>query len=579
MATKKLKGYLALELLAVILLVVLIVVLTTPPKIWKMEEKKKNDCQMHMKSIYVAETYFYKNVGVYTSSFDTLLMFVKSDTVLKRKRQIVEFSRELFEHLRKGEEIPFLNAIERIHSAIYTITGDFQQNESYFETQDSSIFLLKEPFEQVVGNLNNFYDPVQYKNVAKILEFLSKRDSLIANINDFRLQNASSEAKSYMDSLLHYYQQADFDVFVSRARELQNNLYSLINAMNKTRLRTLTNLPDRLKKFTDQFRRATEEIPLLVKDEQVGLMNNYVEQLHKIHQKFIDPANFLLSKEFTTLALVEEDSLLIKLAPEFAFCPDNGEPYLLTFYGNNKSRILIECPNLFHEYKDLVQSTVTPLKGLKVLQAWKYLDEGNTKLLDALEQGMGLYRKTKVARDLIFIKKEAETKINLFYTNTPLSYKYSRKVQEMVDTLANEFHLSVLKTLLEENLSGMETLAKRCEDGNFEAIDKWVQNVTKSVLAVDSAFKANTKLLSRADRSKLMDLKPVVEEWNAQLQEFKKSFTPDQAPVLLESRNKLESVWEEHIQKGKKISTKGIFRETHKNHGYVDNGIYSWELK
>lgn len=577
MATKRAKGYIALEILGIVLAVLLYIILTQPPKIWKVESQKRNTCRLHMRSLYEAEQYYYKRNNQFTKNIDTLVQFIAEDSVVQNNRKIVEYSRLLYNQIDDFYNVPLVNAFYRIHSAINTIQGDYIQNETYLESQDSLILQAKVQFENIMKKLNSLYDPYQFKQASKILIYLNKIDSVYKNINDLKLQIASQMVMVDADSVYRNAEKGEFTDFLNKLNEIQTEIYDLIGLMKQTKLARITNLPDRLKKFTDQMRRASQEIPLMNLGEQSNLVQDIASKFKALHDDFITPEKFNLTSNYASLSLSEEDSLLIKLAPDFAKCPDSGEDYIIKFFGSKQNAILIECPNLQNMARELVLPEIEKLNALDVRKAWNILQKANDSLYVVLNKAIIPYRKTRKARDIIFVKKDAENMLNLFYENTPLSFKFSKKLDIMVDTLKNDFRISLLKTQLEENLNGMDTLAVRCETGNFEVIDNWMAKVVKSTMVLDSTLKANMKLLRRRDRKSVVDLMPVIEYWKSMVQNYESKFTAEQAPILKEVRNNLSEIWEQKVQKGKKEVVKVIFKETHKNHGYINNGQLSWE--
>lgn len=577
MATKKGKGFLVLEILGALLLVLLYIILTEPPKIWKIEAKKENDCRLHMRSIYEAESYYFQRNDSFNLNVDELVAFLENDSILQNNRKIVQYSRMIHENIQKFFDIPIINAIYRINSAFNTIKGDYIQNETYLERPDEQIQQIDRDFQIVIKKIDGLYDPLQYKNIASILLYMNKIDSIQKNINDFKIQMAAQLATINADSISKNIDDLEIGILSSKLNEIQDSLYFVIAELKDSPLARITNLPDRMKKFTDQIKRANGELPLFNKTEQINLLSDQVSKFRAMHDDFVTPEKFTLSNSYASLALTEEDSLLIKLKPSFAYCPDSGEPYIYTIYGSARNLLHVECPNLQQWAADLITPELAKIKDFQIWDSWKIISDANDSLYQVLNEAVSLYRKTKASRDIILNKKEVETQLNLFYQSTPLSYKYSKQIDVMIDTLTNAFRLSLLKTELEENLNGLDTLALRCETNDFKAIDGWMEKIYTKSQIFDSVLTANKKFLKRSDRSKLKSIMPVVDYWKSQIEEYKTTFKPQFAPVLKEVRVNLNSTFEDKIQKGKRETTKVIFKEKHENHGFVDNGQLSWE--
>ncbi|MBN1560063.1 hypothetical protein JW998_07415 [candidate division KSB1 bacterium] len=83
----KAKGSILLELLAVILTVALVFSLTYPNKLWKAEDKNRDQCRENMWHIYFAEvTYLDANL-VYNDTLEKVIDFIVSDTTGKKLKR------------------------------------------------------------------------------------------------------------------------------------------------------------------------------------------------------------------------------------------------------------------------------------------------------------------------------------------------------------------------------------------------------------------------------------------------------------------------------------------------------------
>ena len=163
MASKKSRGYIILELLAVVLAIVLWFILAEPPQIWEQEDNFDEKCKTNMASLYEAQNYHYRNKGSFCANFDSLFIYLNTDSSLQNSKKLVKCSKDLNSQIEKILQVPELIANDRKIS-IYIAFDEFQEIERI------------EPF--IINWMRSVFQ--QQENISYI--FLGSRQSLMESI-------------------------------------------------------------------------------------------------------------------------------------------------------------------------------------------------------------------------------------------------------------------------------------------------------------------------------------------------------------------------------------------------------------
>ncbi len=565
MANSKSRGYIVLEVLAVLLVILLWFVLTQPPKIWEQEKEKEIVCQNHMAALYEAENYYYQKNQSYISDFDSLFSFLQKDTDLQSRKKIVDYSTELNDKIAAILEVPALAELYKIHSAIGEITADFKANQHYLDRD--TVFV--QTAAKINDELKKLYVAESHQEIDKIFVFIDSLDQLLADITDYKIQSSSQKALKYADSLKNTYSHVQLSQLNSKLSPIVKDLYDFYAILKVSSLAETTNIPDRLKKFTDQMNRANNTFTQFVKDEQISSLGIQIAQLKKLHEDFLAPDKFSLTSNKANLALEETDVQLVAIDKTFKNCPDCGEPYIYTFMPGGG--IIIECPNLQQTAKTQLLEELDKIKNFELWNAKETIFKASDSLLIMAKANKKLLRKH---REYFMLYKDVESDLLSINRGNILTLKYITNISNMLATLDTNFRISTAEQLLEENLNGLDTLAARCETHEFKYLDNWASLVEQKVMKLDSL--AGTFRLKQRERRKLIKLQPVLDYWKTSVADFKNSFKAPYAETLVDVHKELKEKFD-NIKNGISERQNIIFHEKHKNHGFVENGSKSWE--
>jgi len=566
MADSKSRGYIVLEILAVFLVVLLWFILTEPPQIWEQENTFEEKCQTNMTGLYEAENYFYQKNNAYIMEFDSLYSFLKKDTLLQNAKLIVEYSNRLNSQIKGLLDIPAVNGLYNINSAVSEISADFVANQHYFGREDSSFL---ETADIISTNMQKLYTPIGNLELVKTFVYLDSLTDLSNNLSDYTIQNASLKALNYADTIRRGYSNFTQQNLNSVLDPIVSSLYDFYRTIKASELANTTNIPDRLKKFTDQINRANNNYGQFVRTEQEALLQNQLAQLKTLREDFLQQDKFMITSRRASLALDELEAIIAQIDESYKVCPDCGKPYI--YSKTMGSGILIECPNLQETAKEELLPVMNSVKGYPLWNAVDGLIKANDSLVEIAVENKNLLRRH---RDYFMQYKDIESDMAIIKDNKLLVIKYLNNIRNMMNVLDSSFQMSAAEQMFSDNLNGFDTLALRCQTGEFKSFDSWAMRVEKKIMRLDSM--PEEFRLNRRQRANLIDLDGVVENWKNTIAEFKSAFKPAYADELIKSRTLLKENFD-NLKNGRKERQQVIFYQNHKNHGFVDNGLKSWE--
>ena len=566
MANGKSRGYIILEVLAVFLVVVLWFILTEPPQIWEQENNNEEKCQQNMSGLYEAENYFYKSNNGYILDFDSLYTFLKNDTSLQNAKLIVEYSKKLNSQVTSLLDVPAINALYKINSAVSEISADFVANQHYFGSVDSSFI---ETADIISANMQKLYTPISNLDLVKTFVFLDSLTQLTNNIADYPIQIASQKALMYSDSINSGYSNFTTDKLNSVMSPIISSLYDFYRTLKESEIAKKTNAADRLKKFTDQINRANSNYDQFIRNEQESLLQHQFAQLKTLHEDFLKPDKFALTSRFASLALDEVEAIVAVVDESYKICPDCEKPYIYkTTMGGG---IVIECPNLQEHASNELLPELAKIKNYPLWSAIDGLVIANDSLISVARDNKNLLRKH---RTYFMQYKDIESDFDFINENKLLVVKYLKNINNMMKVMDESFQISSTEQLFSDNLNGFDTLAARCMTHNFVYFDKWAEQLEKKVMKLDS-MPAEFKL-KRREKANLIDVKGALEYWKTEVEKFKSAFKAGYADELLTTRVILKEKFDA-LKNGRRERQQVIFYQNHKNHGNVDNGLKSWE--
>jgi hypothetical protein len=354
--------------------------------------------------------------------------------------------------------------------------------------------------------------------------------------------------------------------FVQNWTAQYDKINRFISEIRKTDISKVSTVPDRLKKFIDQIKSNVESLKTATTSRDAESLAVEMQSLTELHQKFLSPEFFMLTKSYSLTKLNETDSILINLTQNNFSCPDAKTTYL---FDTSKSRITIECPHLLDTFQEEFKESVEPIRDLsfyqQVTNISKYIDSTKS-ILD--ENRKELRRYTDVLLKIKELQVELDQMDNVFF------YRYTKEVTSFLNLVDEENRLSVLKPAIEDVLNPIDTLATRVELNNTADLENRLDYFNQQLAELDSTIQATR--LPRRIRNKLFSNTEPFQPVFTELSNIKAGFSPQDATALREASNDLEENLLEAIE-GEQEQVYIIFSREHKNHGYIASGEKSWE--
>ncbi|MFZ0389407.1 MAG: hypothetical protein WAN36_03035 [Calditrichia bacterium] len=561
MAAKS-KGSIILEILVVVMALLLIAVILIPNQIWEEEAEITQECRQNMNILYESEAFIFRTTEAYTDSLSKLLTFVQSDSGLKQRQTVVSLTRSLVQVLNNILEIPSISEISSISQSAFEITGDLVGNERYFRDHPELLQTSKE----LVREIMRMDSSAAFPNFSRTKLFVDSLRNLKDRVSEYSLQTGISNAISYTDSINLYFAKVNKDAFTDYWQQESNKIRNFIASIRQTDIGTKSSVADRLDKFTDRVDNSVSQLEQIDISQSQQRIAAEKQNLAELHQKFLAPDFFILTKRYGMGSLNETDSILIDFSQNDFYCPDNNEPYLLDTTGN---RITVHCPNLLDEFQERFQEDVEPIRNLPAFEGIGQIDTVIARTRRALDNNRTLVRRNT---DLLLKVKEIEAEFNDL--ENVYFYRYAAAVKAFVELVQNEKKLSVLKPAIEDILNPMDTLAARIEKKDIQDLREKLEQYGDQLSSLDSAIAGYR--LSRRDREKVNTLADTFRTASQILDNIDNRFDDSQAEALREASDELEDDLLEALE-GVDEPVYLIFNRTHINHGFIRNGEMSWE--
>ncbi len=562
MAAQRPKGSIILEILIVLVSLLLIAVIIIPNKIWEKEEKVTKACRNNLTTIYEAERFFYRATESYTDTLSKLLTFVQNDSGLQQRQSIVSLTRSFIQVVDNILSIPSIEQISTISQAAFEITGDLIGNERYFRKYENVASLSKEINHEIM----QMDSSATFPNFSRVKLFVDSLRSMKEKVSDYSLQNSVLHALNYVDSILVYFPQYEKSDFTDYWNAEYKKINSLIDAIRKTDIVKVSSVHDRLKKFIDRINTSVNTLNNTDLSLDQNQLQSERENMAALHEKFLSPEYFMISKKYGLTALSEVDSLLINFTEENFSCPDCQEPYIISIDSN---KITVECPNLLSEFQQKFIADIEPVKDLPYIDKLNQLDTIIAQTKEVMEKNrVFIRRKTDILLSLKELQAEMRDLSNVFF------YKYSHDYQNFVKTLETENKLSVLKPMIEDILNPIDTLATRIKTGNIKDLEDQINYFNKKLKQLDSMITVTR--LPASTRRRIISHSETFAPALEIVSQIKSSFDQAFAQALTEAGHKLEQDLLKALE-GVEEPIYLIFTKKHINHGSIVNGEKSWE--
>lgn len=575
MASEGPKGSIILKLLIVFVFIpMLAAVIFIPDKIWQEEKSIELRSKSNMNAIFEAEKFYFARNQKYVpaDSLDKLIQFIQTDSSLASRQAIGKLTNSLNDTIWSVLNTPVLNALTRISKSVDEIYGDLTFNSRYFSKYEE----ISAEADRIAGELQAFQSSGDFPVFCTVKSYVDSLNGLKEQINDYKLQVASLLARRYADSLAHYLPRAEIPAVESYWNTQYQNISALVKKIKKTDIVQVSSVADRLKKFIDRINTAMKEMKTADLAQNGRVLQKKLSGLDKIHESFISPENFLLSKRNGLLQLSENDSLLIKLRKEDFYDPDlfDGEQTYLIGYQKGKSSLVVESPNLLDDFQKRLIAATQPLENLQLQADLEGVTEALDSTINTMNETKDKYKLSKYSSNFILNLKELIAEMRSL--NDVKFYRYCQDLKTLVDTVRTERKISTLKPLIEDNLNAIDTLAARIERKDIHDLTAKMQYFGKKVKALDSLMMSMN--VPRSIKRELQPFTPTFEQVYSRLDGLKANLNAADGQKMRAAVREMESALLE-VLNGYSEPVYGVFYKKHVNHGYILDGKKSWEAE
>lgn len=557
------KGSIVLKIIIVLLAFLLVVVIAVPDKIWNEEDKITTQSRYNMNAIQEAEKFFHFKTSMYTENLDTIVTVIQSDTSLQQKKRLVELTNDIYDIMEKTLDIPSIQSILSISKSVSEIQGDITGNERYFEKYIS----LANTKDEIFMNLTRFDSSVAFPQFCFTKNFVDSLSDLKERINEYRLQNSAYFAQKYLDTISVVLPKVEKKSVKEFWDNLNVKIKNFINEADKTDIKRVSNIIDRLLRFNERMNKAMQSLQNSDSQKDITELDKLISQLNTVYQSFISTDNFQITQRFGLLELTDVDSTLLNFGPDNFTGPDSKKPYLIDI---NNQQLTIESPNLLDNFAKENQQIVEPIKNNSLFTYFESIDGIIDSTHKVMSQQVPLVR--RYGSILLNIKEIMAEMKNL---NSVKFYDMVSDLKLLVDTVQTEKKISALKPIFEETLNPIDSLADRIRNKNLKDFEQELKYFGEKIQALDSTLAESNEIPSRI-RRQIQPIYPTYEPVFAILNNMKSAMTAELAQKIETAADKLEKSIEK-VLNGYNESVYVIFNKKHVNHGYIRNGVKSWE--
>jgi hypothetical protein len=556
------KGSLILKIVIILLIFLLVVVISIPDKIWKQEEAITDQSRRNMTSIYEAEQFFFRKTGDFTTNLDTLVAAIKNDTTLQQRNQVVGLTNEIYRILGAALDVPSVQSISVVSTSVREIQGDMIGNDRYFEKYDK----LNQTKDEIFMSLSRFDSSAAFPRFCSAKSFVDSLDELKNRINEYRLQNSAYLAESYLDSIQTLMPKIERSSVREFWTDLNNKMDMFIKEAENTDIKKVTNIVDRLKRFKDKINSSIQVFLSANVQADLGELKNELSTLGTVYQNFISPEYFQITQRFGLRELTEVDSTLLSFGEQNFTGPDSKENYIID---KKPGSITIESPNLLTDFAKENQDIVKDIKDNNLFNQFSLLNDALDSTEHLMNQQIPQIR--RYGSVLLDIKEIIAEMNNL---NSVRSYSMISNLRSLVDTVQTEKKISTLEPIFVETLNPMDSLATRIRNKNIGDLEEKLKYLGNKIQELDSMV-SSIRLPSRV-KSQVQPFYPAYEPVFSIVQDMKGAMNEELANKIQTAASRLENSMNK-VKNGYNETVYVIFQKKHINHGYIQNGVKSWE--
>ena len=459
MSNTQAQGSIILKILVVLAALILIAVILIPGQIWETEEKIKTETLSDIESLYEAQRYYYNLNQEYTTDMNELLTTIHSDSSLKVKKQIVDYTVKLKSAIDDFLEQSIINSLIKITSNINNIVTDFENNEIYF-AKYKSIETKAEELNFKVLVMKDGVDQESYSEMAKSLDSLL---NLRRDLTDYQLQVAARHSHSLTNSIVNKLPEINFAALFEYWGPLNTELTELMYAVNsKDSLKQRTAVADRVADFQQAIESGFRNLNQSNMSTEISNSQNASVKVDSVYKYFL--SDYLTTEKYVQYYLTNVDSMLLNLNEQNFYTPIGNIPYSYQFM--DTLGLVVEDPMLLEDVREKALVSVEEIKDLPFFETYK----NYSNVLDSL-YAFAFEVKTKYRRnaEVHFKTKDVESVINELKSTSTMSsheslYKFAAEVPS-----SNSF--SGIKDMAENTLSGVSLFKQIVETQIYGKLD------------------------------------------------------------------------------------------------------------
>ena len=458
MSNTQAQGSLILKILIVLAALILIAVILIPGQIWENEEKIKTETLSDIESLYEAHRYYYTLNQEYTTDMNLLLTTIHSDSSLKVKKQIVDYTVKLKTAIDDFLEQPIIKSLIKITQNIENIETDFENNKIYF-AKFESIQTKSEELNFKVLVVKDGVDQESYSMMAKSLDSLL---NLRRDLTDYQLQVAARHSHSLTNSIVSKLPEINFSAISEYWNPLDTELTELMLEVNSTELKHRTAVADRVADFQQAIESGFRNLNQSNMSTEISNSQNASVKVDSVYKYFLK--DYLTTEKYVQYNLTDVDSMLLNINEQNFYTPLENKPYSYQFM--DTLGLIVEDPTLLDDIRENALISVEEIKDLPFFETYKTYSNA----LDSLN-AFAFEVKTKYRRnaEVHFKTKDIEALImELKSTSTMSSHENLFKFASEVPS-SNSF--SEIKVMVENALLGLGLFKQIVETQIYGKLD------------------------------------------------------------------------------------------------------------
>ena len=330
----------ALKLAIVLLCVALYYVIYIPVGIRQIEKNVYDESREKLTILYEAEKYYKRKTRSFTDNFDTLLTFIKQDTLLQNRIRLVNLTKELVstvdQYVDKSRE-EFTSSVFKVSESSGTISNLMDEIRDEYQSTPQIVELADKLYNTIIAaNEDDAY--LKFNTVKNHIDSIFK---VKIDVAEFKLMNASTNLISYSEMVMENMDGMELEEISTLWNGISEDLKTLEELMTAPGMK----VQSKTNRFIKQAGIITENIDRL-KGKSMAAEKTELQRRHNLfvaaRDKFASGENFLLATRYCRPQLDEWEEFISKLDENTIVAPPLNKRYTIALEGRGYK---ISCPN------------------------------------------------------------------------------------------------------------------------------------------------------------------------------------------------------------------------------------------